>query len=341
MGIQNFNYERYIDESYFAVLGITGVGKSSFLNALINEEKCEVGHEGKSQTKSAEIINFVYNHHLYYAIDTPGLDDDEDSDDDDENVKKIEKILQRSPKIKCLLIVMPYNNIRLTRSLRKAIIIFMKKFPIEDFWNHIIIIHSWSNPNDTNYINFKNNKNKQTFYDKIKSNKNIMEFMKNKKIILPSKLEEFYIDSVTGKNIEIIEKSFKLIKEIIYKTEYMFPEVKRGQISNEVIPSKNKGFFIVKTFQIVQITDYDNIKRTFKQKLAEEERKPSNAELKRTEVIKEFDHEDEVQWYDIISIGISWLLRKTKIYKIYEKNYYEICGQEVEGEKIFKKKIWE
>ena len=32
MGIQNFNYERYIDESYFAVLGITGVGKSKCIN---------------------------------------------------------------------------------------------------------------------------------------------------------------------------------------------------------------------------------------------------------------------------------------------------------------------
>ncbi len=60
MGILNFSYERYIDESYFAVLGITGVGKSSFLNALMRENICEVGNQGNSKTKLAQIINFIH-----------------------------------------------------------------------------------------------------------------------------------------------------------------------------------------------------------------------------------------------------------------------------------------
>jgi len=40
----------YINESYFAVLGLTGAGKSSFLNAISDTESCEVGKKGKSFT---------------------------------------------------------------------------------------------------------------------------------------------------------------------------------------------------------------------------------------------------------------------------------------------------
>jgi hypothetical protein len=165
MGILNFNYERYIDESYFAVLGITGVGKSSFLNALIGENICQVGKEGSSKTKKAQICNFIYNEHQFFAIDTPGLDDDE-------NINTIEKIIEKSPKIKALLIIMPYNQIRLTRSLRKALIVFMKLLPVKDFWNHVFIIYSWSNPNDANYINYSKG-NPVHFKEKVMSKKKL------------------------------------------------------------------------------------------------------------------------------------------------------------------------
>lgn len=340
MGILNFSYERYIDESYFAVLGITGVGKSSFLNALMRENICEVGNQGNSKTKLAQIINFIHNEHQFFAIDTPGLDDDDDNDDDDENVRTIEKIIEKSPKIKAILIIMPYNQIRLTRSLRKAIIVFMKLLPVSDFWNHVFIIYSWANPNDNNFVNYLHN-NPVNFKEKLMGNKKIVEFMNSKNINPPSTLEEFFIDSVTGKNMPNVEAEFTKIKNKIYETEFMFPSVRRGEVETEIIPSVNKGFFKIEKYQIVIITDYDNKVRKLKQLLEEKEEKPTNADIVKTETLKILDHEDDVKWYDILSIGISWLVRKTKLYKIYEVTTYRICGQEVKGERIFKKNVWE
>lgn len=121
----------------------------------------------------------------------------------------------------------------------------------------------------------------------------------------------------------------------------MFPSVKRGNVETNIIPSKNKGFFKIEKYQIVTIIDYDNNVRQLKQLLEEREEKPSDADIVKTETLKILDHEDEVKWYDILSIGISWLIRKTKLYIIYEVTTYRICGQEVQGEKIFKKKVWE
>ena len=165
--------------------------------------------------------------------------------------------------------------------------------------------------------------------------------MNEKEIAFPTSIQEFYIDSVTGNGIAEVEKEFNNIKNKIYLTEFMFPEVKRGIVQTEIKHSRNKGFFKVQTHQIVVITDFDGNVRKYKQLLEEKEVKPSDADIIKTETLKELDHEDSVKWYDILSIGISWLVRKTKMYKIYEVTTYNIQGKEVKGEKIFKKNVWE
>lgn len=40
----------------FLTLGKTGVGKSSFINAITGAQECEVGSEGKACTTSYNII---------------------------------------------------------------------------------------------------------------------------------------------------------------------------------------------------------------------------------------------------------------------------------------------
>jgi len=55
------------------VLGETGVGKSSFINAITKTSKCEVGNEGKACTRDYDIIITNYNSNNFIFIDTPDL----------------------------------------------------------------------------------------------------------------------------------------------------------------------------------------------------------------------------------------------------------------------------
>ena len=67
------------ENSFFVVLGLTGAGKSLFLNAISNTNCCEVGSYEKSCTQTNQVLPFTYNNHNFYALDTPGLDDSEDN----------------------------------------------------------------------------------------------------------------------------------------------------------------------------------------------------------------------------------------------------------------------
>lgn len=49
---------------------------------------------------------------------------------------------------------------------------------------------------------------------------------------------------------------------------------------------------------------------------------------------------DSVKWYDIMTFGISYLLRDTKLFKEYKINYYKINGEEIQGEKIYSRTFW-
>lgn len=258
MGSEFDRYERYLDESYFAIIGLTGVGKSSFVNALIKEERCPIGKRGSSETKDTQIINFIYDGHPFFVMDTPGLDDENENN---EIIEKIKNLLSICPKIKKLLIVKKYNDIRINKSIRESLIVFMEAFPLKNFWDHVLIINSWANPNDENFRYYLEDK-PLSFLDKLKECKSIKEYMNKKGINFPINIKEYYIDSKIGKNIDKVKEEFEAIKKDIYESEIMFKNVERSEIREKIKPSKNKGFFIIKQYRIVTLTDFDDKKKS-------------------------------------------------------------------------------
>ena len=62
---------------FILVIGVTGTGKSSFINFMTNKEECKVSDEGESCIKDYKIVDIYDKDTIYYFIDTPGLDDSE------------------------------------------------------------------------------------------------------------------------------------------------------------------------------------------------------------------------------------------------------------------------
>ena len=158
----------YIYESYFAVLGLTGAGKSSFLNAISDTDSCIIGKLGRACTQNIQLVSFAYDNHRFNALDTPGLDD---TDNNEEKIKILKNILKEHPKIKKIIIIKKFSDLRLPLSMQNAFITFMEAFPIQTFWDHLIIVNTWANPHDETYMDYKEEEH-ETFLEKILQCKN-------------------------------------------------------------------------------------------------------------------------------------------------------------------------
>ncbi|KAH7123527.1 P-loop containing nucleoside triphosphate hydrolase protein [Dendryphion nanum] len=58
-----------------AVMGLTGVGKSTFIKTLTGNEEIIIGHTLTSETNDVHGYSFQDEHHSYILVDTPGFDD--------------------------------------------------------------------------------------------------------------------------------------------------------------------------------------------------------------------------------------------------------------------------
>jgi predicted GTPase len=161
-----FNTERemkYTNGSYFTAIGITGEGKSSFLNVLSGKNGFSTSSKGNSETQTVQNVSFNFDGTSFVAIDTPGLDD---SGNNSQKINDLKKLIFEYPTLKCLLIVKKYNTFRLSLSLQESIKVFIEAFPKTNFWDHVIVINTFANPNDESFKYYFENE-KELFLDKI------------------------------------------------------------------------------------------------------------------------------------------------------------------------------
>ena len=190
--IENKNSLKYTNKSYFVVIGITGEGKSLFVNTISGmDNKFQTSSDGNSETQQIQSVEFVFNGTSFVGIDTPGLDD---SSHNLEKIQQLKALIYEYPTIKCLIIVKKYNTFRLSQSLQEAIKVFMDSFPLENFWDHVIIINTWANPNEENFKDYYEN-DRQFFVDKINKCSNLKDYMIKKGIKLPNNITEYFVDS--------------------------------------------------------------------------------------------------------------------------------------------------
>ena len=326
----NYNYE-----SYFAAIGRTGAGKSSFMNAMSKQNICVVSGKGKSCTQENKLITFIYNNHQYCAVDTPGLDD---SNDNNQKINFIKKLLTEQPKIKKLLIIKPYNDCRMSASLQESLIVFMEAFPLANFWDHVIVVNTFTPLDELEEIREESEK----FINKIYECDNLKKKMKELGIYEPIDIKEYYVDCKKKVKEAVFQTEFNKIKEDIRNSALMFKKVIEEQKVRSIESTKNKGFYIVTKYIDITYIDFHDVVTKGEAILEEKEVAPDNCEEikdKEREILEE-DGSDDVRWYDVVSLGIIRVLRNTKRYKVYKIKVYKVGDKEVEGDKTFDRVIY-
>jgi tRNA U34 5-carboxymethylaminomethyl modifying GTPase MnmE/TrmE len=214
--------DNLLNESYFVVLGLTGSGKSTFINALSNKSCCKVSNKGESETKKSQGVKFYLNNHSYIVVDSPGLGDTQNNE---EVINELKTILAKWPFLKKIIIIKPYYELRFAKYLQEALMVMMESFPLQNFWEHVIIVNNRCVPTDEAYQDFLE-ENPPSFLDNLKKNKIMIEYIKNKNIDIPNEIKVFNIDSKKKDKYEQIKKEFDNITENIKNSNMMFKNIK-------------------------------------------------------------------------------------------------------------------
>jgi len=136
------------DETFvYLLVGRTGVGKSSTINALMGKKVAETSRS-KPTTMDVTFYNNEINGVSFTVVDTPGLCDDYVEKGKDS--KYLEAILTKVPRIDLLWFVTPIYETRIRRDELDGIKIITEAFGT-DIWKHSIIVFTFADKADEDY----------------------------------------------------------------------------------------------------------------------------------------------------------------------------------------------
>ena len=242
------------------ILGKTGCGKSSFLNAIIknfgtaNDKLLKTSDGTDGCTADLEPVNIFYkNKHLCF-YDSPGLDDGNEN----QNTQFINLLREegKNPgdRINSILICINAQNPRFDAGLKNTIIEIMNCYPLNNFWNHVIIIKT--------HVTKDKYKKPGNIEQAIRKNEQVNNAMRERNIISPNEIKEFYFDSVNddddsvNTNDNIKNELEKLFKKII-ETKPIYKNIRIIKEKNEDVDSYTI------TYQYLEYLDFKG-KKLFK-----------------------------------------------------------------------------
>ena len=203
------------------ILGETGKGKSTFINAIFGYKVVNTSDSSVSCTKDLNQELLTVNQDHFIFIDTPGLNDgDKNQEKKTIEILRTESTSDEASRIKCIILVVHIDDKRFTNSLTSAIKEFMNCFPLDNFWEHVLIIQTHARTEK------QKNKKKGKILQSILNDTGLISYMNEKKIKVPQNLKEIFVNSVNDDDEIIdIENEKKEILKFIKSRQKIFKSV--------------------------------------------------------------------------------------------------------------------
>ena len=228
------------------VIGLTGSGKSSFVNFMTNKNLCLVSDEGKSCTKDYKMVELYDKETFYYFVDTPGLDD---AAGDKSNIEAIIKFRNTVPRINAIIFCQSLTEIRFSASIKNLFELMKKLYPDPKLFSHLLIVRTKSD-RSSSYFESNKNKCKNSIYEQLKEYSLIGE---------EKEISEYYIDSVAKDNESALEK--ERIIDKLEKMDPIFLGINVKLLDHVEVYDSLKNKITIKESKEYEYIDFDGSKR--------------------------------------------------------------------------------
>ena len=205
------------------VIGKTGVGKSSLINGITEgKANCKVSSSKSACTSEMGLGEFKYGSDIFQFLDTPGLDD---AKGDENNLNEVKRAASDYKDFRCILLLFNLQANKLDNSTIVSLQKYMEIFPVQYFWEHVLIVYTRSYRYTDEFKEQIENARGE-FLKTIKNHKDytsFRNFMDNKGINIPEEIKEFFVDS--NKKVNQIDSETKSEYREILKSIKNIPKM--------------------------------------------------------------------------------------------------------------------
>ena len=132
-------YKNMFNEISLILLGATGDGKSQLGNFILNNPKAfKVSDDIDSETKETRGEYGINGAEDLFVIDTPGLQDTHEKDK--LILAQMASYVKKHKILHAIIIVLNFEIDRLSGYIQNMLKIFVKMFPIPNFWDHVAFV---------------------------------------------------------------------------------------------------------------------------------------------------------------------------------------------------------
>ena len=289
----------------YLLLGQSQVGKSTLINILSGNESVKIGDSKQSETSEVNSYNCKYKNFNYTLIDTPGYDDSKGNDS--KNYAHIKEVLMNNKyKIKGVLLLISFQDGVFGESHRKGLEKIVSLFPLDNFWDYIIIVFTKTFCDEDDDIKDLKKKTLNCYKEIFDTLISAFNKTKNIKKVNFSSINNVFINSKINKRIiknqeelmSILENNSKL-DPFFHKMTY---EIKKEKLMILRKENKNLGDLFDVEFKIYH---YYNEKGEIKKTIS----KPINKKFIKEVVKTEYDgkFQENCKFTQLITCGVTIL----------------------------------